>query len=125
MILAANAVLKAVNSPASMNPTGTPERSKIVRVPRGLVLETLATEAGGENDDPLTDDVPVEVWLSESDDTDVWLNEVAREDPSLVEAEFVVAGSSRATIFRPRLVEVLDGMKRAVVPSLFITVRNG
>ena len=80
-------------------------------LPRGVVLCELETDAGGWKDDPLTEDA--ELMVDEGD----------RVAPLIsVEIELTLAffagssGVSRDTIFMPRPLSELAGMKSVVTP---------
>jgi hypothetical protein len=119
MMVAANAVRKAVNSSALTRPMGRPERSSIVSVPLGVVPDELATEAGGWKDAPLM--LELELLVVEGERVTPLIAEVSDALDSLLSSGGSVA--SRATIFMPRDSPVLAGINSVVIPFLWITVR--
>lgn len=123
MIVAARAVRKAVNSSAFTRPVGRPERSSIVRVPRGVVLAVLATDGGGWKEAPLILDAELLVVLVDREMVTPLIAEVS----DVLESSFGSGASdaSKATIFIPRDSPVLAGMNRVVTPFRLITVRWG
>ena len=120
MIVVASAVLKAVNSSALRRPMGKPERSNIVRVPLGVVLDKLATEAGGWNEDPLILDAELLTLLVDGDTETPLIAGVRGASDSLLSSG--APCSSKATIFSPRDSPVLAGMNSVVTPFLFMIV---
>lgn len=120
MMVAASAVLKAVNSSALTRPVGKPERSNIVRVPLGVVLDKLATDAGGVNEDPLILDAELLVLLVDGDRETPLIAEVSEKLDSLLSSG--APDSPSATIFIPRDSPVLAGMNIVVTPFLLTMV---
>ena len=121
-MVAAKAVRNAVNSSAFTTPVGMPAESRMARVPLGVVLCELATEAGGEKDDALI--VEAEELIV---DAGLRVKPLISVLVDATDAFFFSGGSdpSIETIFIPTDFPVLAGIKRVVTPFFLMTVRGG
>lgn len=123
IIVAASAVLNAVNSSALMTATGRPEPSSSVKMPLGVVPDELATDAGGWNEVPLILEAELLLVLGDGESEMPLIAEGSDAVDSLFNPG--ASGVFRAIIFIPRDSPVLAGMNNVVTPFLLMMVRGG